>query len=272
MSSLQTCSSPVSLKRSVMQEARCFETSQYLIAAYSCRSPTKETVNEDAAAIIPINDEDLVLIVADGVGGLPRGEHASATALSAVRAEVNSAKRTQKEIREAVLQGMEKANSTLLNDGVGSATTLAVVEIHNNNIRSYHAGDSLVLSCGQRGKRKLETIAHSPVGYAFESGILTEHDAFHHEERHLVSNIVGSASMHISVCANATMEKKDTLIVATDGLFDNVQKEEIVEIIRKGPLEECSQTLIELAQERMASNIHPYKADDMTFIMLRLHD
>ena len=47
------------------------------VVVYSRRSPTKETVNEDAAAIIPVGDHSFVMVVADGVGGYRGGEEAS---------------------------------------------------------------------------------------------------------------------------------------------------------------------------------------------------
>ena len=47
------------------------------IVVYSRRSPKKESVNEDAAAIIPVGDQSFVLVVADGVGGYSGGEQAS---------------------------------------------------------------------------------------------------------------------------------------------------------------------------------------------------
>ena len=48
-----------------------------VIAVYSHRSPTKATPNEDSAAVIHVGDESVVLAVADGVGGIRGGEHAS---------------------------------------------------------------------------------------------------------------------------------------------------------------------------------------------------
>jgi serine/threonine protein phosphatase PrpC len=65
------------------------------------------------------------------------------------------------------------------------------------------------------------------------------------------------------------IKKYDTLLLATDGLFDNVEKETIIDIIRKGPLTQCCQTLARLASERMTDASNPYKPDDLTFILFR---
>jgi serine/threonine protein phosphatase PrpC len=44
------------------------------IAMFSTRSLAKKTINEDAYAIVPIDEETIVLAVADGVGGDPFGD------------------------------------------------------------------------------------------------------------------------------------------------------------------------------------------------------
>ncbi|MEN8164347.1 MAG: ATP-binding protein, partial [Acidobacteriota bacterium] len=47
-------------------------------------------------------------------------------------------------------------------------------EIDGRSIRPYHVGDSQAVVCGQRGKLKLQTMAHAPVAYAVEAGVLDE--------------------------------------------------------------------------------------------------
>ena len=101
------------------------------------------------------------------------------------------------ELRDAILNGFEDANGAVQALGIGAATTLAVVEVKENIVRPYHVGDSMILVVGQRGKIKLQSVPHSPVGYGVESGLLDEKEAMYHEERHLVSNVVGSPDMRI---------------------------------------------------------------------------
>ncbi len=52
------------------------------VVAFTCRSPDKETENEDTVAVIPYGPQSAVLIVADGAGGLPAGKRASLAAVS----------------------------------------------------------------------------------------------------------------------------------------------------------------------------------------------
>ena len=43
----------------------------------------------------------------------------------------------------------------------------------------------MILTTGQRGRLRMQTVSHSPVGFAIEYGLLDESEAMHHEERHL---------------------------------------------------------------------------------------
>ena len=144
-----------------------------------------------------------------------------------------------------------------------------MVEIHGDAIRTYHVGDSMVMVVGQRGKLKMETISHSPVGYAMGAGMLSADEAIVHDDLHLVSNVVGSPDMHISMGIPFRLAARDTLLLATDGLFDNIPRDEIIDIIRAGPLPQCADRLAAYARQRMAEGVAPFKPDDLTFILYR---
>lgn len=237
---------------------------------FTARSPDKETGNEDTAAIIRLGDECVILIVADGVGGLPAGAQASSVVVDVIHKTVKRAYKQQTDMRHAILSAIEDANQRIIDNGNGSATTLAVAEIQRDWVRTYHVGDSMILVTGQRGKLKMETISHSPVGYAVEAGVLSQEEAIHHDERHIVSNVVGTPNMHISMGIPTTLARRDTLLVASDGLFDNIHQDEIIDFIRKGHLKTCSDKVSEVARQRMNDKVAPFKPDDLTFILFRL--
>lgn len=243
-----------------------------LAAVYTAAVPEGDpTANEDSCALVPYDERSGVLVVADGCGGLPSGEEASRLAIAAVRQAVRAAARKQSDLRMAVLDGIERANRDVIAMGVGAGTTLAVAEVSGERVRPYHVGDSQIMVIGQRGKVKLTTMSHSPVGYAVEAGLIKENDALHHEQRHVVSNIVGSPMMHIQVGPTIDLSPMDTVLVASDGLYDNLRPEEIVEICRKGQLLAISGALVDEARRRMTApkGGEPSKPDDLTFIAYR---
>lgn len=238
------------------------------LALFSAPRPDREGRNEDAALASDLGSR-AVLAVADGAGGEAGGARASAAAVEALRAGVEGA--GPDPLRETILGAFDGANTAVSEFGIGAATTLAVVEMVEGTVRTYHVGDSFVLVVGQRGKRKLETIAHSPVGYAVEAGVLDEHEALHHEERHVVSNLVGTPGMRVEMSARLRLSPRDTLVLASDGLSDNLHVEELVELVRKGPLDKAAARLAAAASERMRAprETLPSKPDDLTFLVFR---
>ena len=156
--------------------------------------------------------------------------------------------------------------------GTGAATTLCVAEILNDKIRTYHVGDTGAFLFGQRGKFKLQTVAHSPVGYAVEAGLIEEEEAMHHELRHVIFNVIGSDEMRIEVGPSRTMAARDTLVLSSDGLLDNLWNEEIVRRLRKGLLISGVQSMADEASARMRAEPGselPSKPDDLTIVAFR---
>ena len=239
--------------------------------AYTCRAPDKETANEDTVALIPFGPQAAVFIVADGAGGLPAGKRASITAAATLIESLHAATVETTLLRTAVLNGIEAANIAVQNLGNGSATTLTVITIEGLTVRAYQVGDSEAMVVGQRGRLKLQTTVHSPTGLAVEAGFLGQREALHHAERHLVSNFIGTADMRIDVGAEVDLRPYDTVLLASDGLMDNVHLDEIIERIRKGPLDAASNRVCALAQRRMAgaADGQPSKPDDLSLILFR---
>jgi serine/threonine protein phosphatase PrpC len=169
------------------------------VIAFTERAPDKDTENEDTLAIIPWGPESVVMVVADGAGGLPAGKRASLTAVSSLVEALSVAMSETVALRTAILDGIEAANEAVMRLSNGSATTMTVVTIEGRIARCYQIGDSEALVVGQRGRIKLQTTAHSPTGFAVEAGFLDEREALHHAERHLVSNFLGTSDMKIDI-------------------------------------------------------------------------
>lgn len=240
------------------------------VVYYSARGPGK-AVNEDAAALLPYPEGGL-LLVCDGMGGQNAGARASELALTAIRERLARGSAAAEPLRHALLDGVEAANAAVRGLGVGAGTTLAAIALRAGRARPVHVGDSMVLHVGQRGRIKAWTVPHSPTGYAVEAGVLDEAEALEHEERHLVSNFVGDPEMRIELGASLPIASRDTLLVASDGLADNLAPAEIVSIVRRGALEDAGRELARLGRTRMQSPATegPGHPDDMTFLLYRL--
>ncbi len=239
------------------------------VVAFSRSCPGKEEPNDDSAVVIQTAGGGVVMAVADGVGGAPVGYKASAIAVQCL-AESLAARSAAGDLRPAILDGIEKANEEILDMGTGAATTICVVEVQNRIARGYQVGDSMALFLGGRGAVKWKSTSHSPVGYAIESGLLNEEDAMHHDERHIVSNLVGSRTMHIEIGPSIHLAPRDTIVLASDGLFDNLHISEICALARLGQPLDRIRALVTLTRQRMDCALadSPGKPDDLAVVML----
>ncbi len=240
-------------------------------AVFSSRAPGSARANEDSAALIPLGPESALLVVADGVGGAPAGEQAARVAIEAVWSHLAEASGLALPSPGMILESIEAAQHSVRGLGVGAATTLAALEVRGSRVRPYHVGDSRVLVIGQRGRVKLQTVSHSPVGFAVEAGVLDERDAMHHADLHLVSNVLGAEDTRIEVGSSLRLARFDTALLGSDGLFDNLFVHEVVELLRRGALAQAMQGLVSAAQQRMAAagGPEPCKPDDLTLVAFR---
>lgn len=238
-------------------------------AVFTAPSFDRDGPNEDSALVAETADGKSLLAVADGLGGAPLGEKASALVVQALAKAAG--RKDGGKLRVSVLDCLEKANEEIQALSGGAASTLAAAEIGPKGLRTYHVGDSVVLLISGHGRLKWQSVPHSPVGYAVEAGVLDEGDALNHEERHVVSNVIGSGEMSIELGPRLEIKPRDTVLVASDGLMDNLRADEILERATQSPIEAAVESLRTLAAERMrdGSGDAPSKPDDLTLIAFR---
>ena len=242
------------------------------VCVRSVRSPDKDTPNEDSAAIIQVGDDSLVLAVADGVGSTSGAREASNTTMRTLSRILKDVPRDEPQLRPAILDAVERANKNVLGLARSAATTLVVAQLTASELRSYHVGDSELLAVGQRGRIKQRVVPHSPTGFAVEAGLLDEDEAVRHDQRHVLFNVIGSPDMRVEVGSALQLATRDTVLLASDGLFDNLFIDEIVDSIRVGPLVAAADRLVERAAKRMSGNgaaDAPCKPDDLTVVLFR---
>ncbi len=237
---------------------------------FAQRGPTKEK-NQDCLAAIDISDDCCVLAIADGVGGAPRGDEASCLAIQTLTERLAQAG-PDEALRTTILDAFETAHERIRDMSAGAASTLVVMEINGNELRSYHAGDSGFLITGRGGRQKFKTLFHSPVSYAEEAGMITEAEAMEHPERHIVTSLLGVSGLSVTIGEPIRLARFDTLIAASDGLFDNLSIDEITHAVRIGRPMDAMQRLRGETTQRMSGveQDKPFKPDDLSLLMFRL--
>lgn len=239
------------------------------VVGCSYRCPGKESNNEDAAALIQLSPTHGVLAVADGIGGQNAGDRAAKSTIQSIIEHCQNAPAGSR-LRMHLLDAIESANREILKWGIGAGATLVVAEYRDGSLRIIHVGDASAVVCSNRGRLKFLAVGHAPVAMAVEIGVLNEEEALLHEDRNIISNCVGSTKMKIEIGPRLAMAARDTLVMASDGLFDNLTSEEIVQIIRAGHFESQVDLLIEESRSRMI-NADEYtgKPDDLTILSFR---
>lgn len=240
------------------------------LVGFSYASPDKNSPNEDAVGVFLFEDSACVLAIADGMGGANCGDKAAQAVIRSIAEQVATVE-AKDLLRSTVLDAIEKANQEIVGWGIGAGATLVVGLLADDTVRIIHVGDAEAVICSNRGRIKFSTVAHSPVAMALEIGVLDEHEAMHHEDRNIVNNHVGSRQMRIEIGPRITIGLHDTLLLGSDGLFDNLMLSEIVELIRGNDLSKRAENIFQRANERMLSpgvNL-PNKPDDLSVLMFR---
>ncbi len=246
------------------------------------RGPGKRQ-NEDGALVLPLGVGRAVLAVADGMGGLPFGDRAARIALEALARHCSARcaghapggaprARGLAELVAALAEAFDVADSAVRAEAAGAGATLVAAAIADGAVQLVHAGDAEGLVFGQRGRVKRRTVPHSPTGLALEQGLLDERAALLHDERHIVSNAIGLAPLTVEVGRPCALAARDTLVLASDGLFDNLTRREVADAVRRGPLAAALAGAAARASARMVgaeAGAEFSKPDDLTVLLYR---
>lgn len=232
--------------------------------AFTRPSGGRVGTNEDALGIFEFDSGRVCLAVADGVGGMSHGREAAGLIIQKIR------KWTEQEDKLPIDEYLATANEDLLQEIPRSGTTISCVVVDSPSMISCHAGDSTVLVVGSKGRVKLKVDNHSPVGISETLGLINEDDALHHPKRHYLNNMLGDPAVWFEK-RELTLDARDTIILASDGLWDNLYASEIVDIIRTGDLLQSAKVLAQTAILRMdePDSVSPSKPDDLTFVLYR---
>lgn len=183
--------------------------------------------NEDVALA-----HDRLAVVADGMGGHEGGEVASALAANLVQASFTG--RSLDELRAGVRAANRAvwARARVSTELEGMGTTLCTVGLTDDaSLSIVNVGDSRAYLLRDEALRQL-TEDHSVTAELVRRGELTEADAREHPHRRVLTRVLGISP---DVDADSTAETAldgDRLLVCSDGLFNEVEDDEIGSLLR----------------------------------------
>jgi PPM family protein phosphatase len=216
--------------------------------------------NEDSGRIVrdPSSDQSnrMLVVVADGMGGHNAGEVASATAVSVIEAAYDQ---MRTEPASQLKEALENANAAIHrksfqnSETQGMGTTCTALLLQDGYAYSAHVGDSRIYLI-RKDAIYLMTEDHSAVMQLVKSGDLTLEEARHHPDKNIVTRCLGTRpQVEISAWPQPLpLEDGDHFLLCSDGLYDQVQEDEIrTAVLPRRAADACAE-LVRMAKERGA--------------------
>lgn len=238
-----------------------FDWGNYRIGTFIIQNKERGYSNQDSL-FLSIKENFCLFGIADGAGGHKNGAEASYIIGETLLQYVRTAKPSETQIIHLI----EEANQNVREKLSESFSTLAFGVLFQNELRSYSIGDSEIQYYNHQGENFYSNIPQSPVGHAIEAGVMSQQEGLDHPERNLVNNLVGDEHLRIEVATNTHLKKGYSVIIGSDGLFDNVPHEELLKTIGSGSFDEGFNQLCDLCENR---SWDWRKDDDISFIFLK---
>jgi len=211
--------------------------------------------NEDSERVHPGEDpaRGSLLIVADGMGGAAGGEIASRLAVEKV-SEVYFAPDTPGTAGDALASAIEAANSAIYvksgddNSLAGMGTTCTAVAIVGRELWWAHVGDTRAYRVRGRSIEQL-TRDHSLAAELERQGGSGGAPA---RARNVLTRCLGvKESVRIDRAERPeTLGDADVVVLCSDGLSNQVEREEILVAVTSLPPDGACRSLVRLARER----------------------
>jgi protein phosphatase len=202
-------------------------------------------VNEDSYLV----DEPLGLyIVADGVGGLEKGEIASQLACKAVLQGIKSGLSLEESVYDAHRSIIGEIKQDKQKQGM--ATTIVAVLFNENSYNVAWVGDSRVYLWD--GELKLLTKDDSYVELLLENGHIGLEDLDTHPDRNVISQALGIERKQISINSNSgTLEQNQVLLLCSDGLYSISKELDIIDSLKATTdIEAITESLVQIAVDK----------------------
>ncbi len=189
--------------------------------------------------------------VADGMGGYSQGGVASKMVLDSV---VNALFSQEYPNPNSLKAGIENANlqvyNTSVKKGVGRmGTTITVAFVLGDTLHVGHVGDSRAYLIRQ-GRAMCLTVDHTAVGEMVRAKILSPKKIRTHANRSVLTRAVGIGLFVKPDITKHKLQEGDQIILCSDGVWSVIEDDEFAMVASQKPVEQISQTLVDMALER----------------------
>ena len=215
--------------------------SQYLSGHYFCLTDKGKVrkLNEDYVDGTVNAYGNVLLVVADGMGGENKGEYASSTLVKTIinsflslDKEFKNSKAILKWIYKTVKEGNDKiykkAQSNV--DYKGMGTTLSMCLIVKDELYIAQVGDSRIYVVRNNNLEQL-SVDQTYINYLINTKKVEPIEASTHPDRHKLTNAVGTKKI-LNVDIKQYEYHKERILICTDGLYNNVPFKDLASIMK----------------------------------------
>jgi protein phosphatase len=228
--------------------------------------------NEDALLVLEPDGArkgQVLVAVADGMGGHKAGEVASALAVESLQRTVNEADAdlTPAELLTAALQLgnrtiWEAAAEDVEKDGMGTTLVCALVD-PDGNVVIANVGDSRAYAF-VKGQAVLVTEDHTWVNQQVQGGYMSKRDASSSPFRNLLTRTLGNAPrVNVDLFSGLQLEAGDGLILVSDGVTGYLDESDFASVMQSAAsAQSAAERLVREAVKRGG-------ADNATAVVVR---
>lgn len=202
--------------------------------------------NEDA---FYHSSEQGIWAVADGMGGLNRGDYASGVVAEAF-VHFSVGKNLANSVRDLELT-LRNAHTLCRTSFPGKpvGSTVAALFSYGSHVFFLWAGDSRIYRLRDNSLSQV-TRDHSLVMELLARGELSEAQAAFHPSAHILTRAVGvHQTLHLDLDYDA-VQPGDRFLLCSDGLYRELNVDDITKFLAVGTVEDSVNALIDLAQDR----------------------
>lgn len=215
---------------------------EYLVAAYTDTGTHKET-NQDSICVrrASVSDvgEVIMAIVCDGMGGLKKGEVASAAGVNAFGAwfdknlsslpvlcgtDFSLVQRQWTALTEEIHQSLQQYAAE---SGAQLGTTITAFFAYADRYLTMNIGDSRIYE--RKNTLRQLTQDQSLVAREIAAGRITEEESRHHPQRNILLQCLGAGSQVAPVFTTGKIRADALYLLCSDGLVHEIPPEELVE-------------------------------------------
>lgn len=228
--------------------------------------------NQDAFHIEQLDENTMLCIVCDGMGGARSGNVASYLAVEVFTQEIRASWRPgmSREDTENMLRCAVKLvnfavydQAAQFADFAGMGTTLVAALVEGKTATVANVGDSRAYHISADGIRKV-TQDHSIVQLMVDRGELTAEEAKIYPGKNLITRAIGTDATVECDLFCLELDRDDSILLCSDGLSNLLDEQEILfEVLHDEQRSDCCRRMLDIALNRGAP-------DNVTCLLLQV--